>query len=148
MNIPRSTAHYAVSKGYIKCINNKVNPYLNTKQMINRVKFCISHLDLPNQMLIPFNNLIHIDKKWFYMNQISRKVYQSPTEKEPIRRCTNKRFIRKVMFLVDVSQPRQDHGRKVLFDGKLGCWPLTIEEPCSCNSKNRPTGVYWRGMEF
>ena len=90
LNIPRSTAHYSVSKGYIKCINNKVKPCLNTKQKINRVKFCISHLDLPNQMFIPFNNLIHIDEKWFYMNQISRKVYQSPTEKEPIRRCTNK----------------------------------------------------------
>ena len=64
-----------------------------------------------------------------------------PTEKDPIRRCTNKRFIRKVMFLVAVAQPRQDHGRKVLFDGKLGCWPLTIEAPCSRNSKNRPKGT-------
>ena len=52
-----------------------------------------------------------------------------PTEKEPIRRCTNKRFIRKVMFLVVVAKPRQDHGRKVLFDGKLGCCTLTEVSP-------------------
>ena len=84
LNIPRITEHYAVSKGYIKCINNKVKPCLNTKQKINRVKFCISHLDLPNQMFIPFNNLIHIDEKWFYMNQISRKVYQSPHKRSQL----------------------------------------------------------------
>ena len=45
------------------------------------------------------------------------------------------------MFLVAVAQPRQDRGRKVLFDGKLGCWPLTIEYPCSRNIKNRPKGT-------
>ena len=74
MNIPRSAAHYDVSKRYIKFINNKVKPFLNMKQKINRVKFFISNIDLPNQMFIPFNNLIHIDEKWFYMNQISRKI--------------------------------------------------------------------------
>ena len=88
-------------------------------------------------MFIPFNNLIHIDEKWFYMNQISRKVYQYNKEKNPIRRCSKKRFIRKVIFLVSVSQPRKDHGRKVFFDGKLGFWTLTEVDPCSINSKNR-----------
>ena len=78
LNIPRSTAHYAVFKGYIKCINNKVKPCLTEKQKINRVKIFISNIDLPNQMFIPFNNLIHIDEKWFYMNQIYRNLYQSP----------------------------------------------------------------------
>ena len=52
-----------------------------------------------------------------------------PTEKQPIRRCSNKRFILKVMFLVEVSQPRKDHGRNVLFDGKLRFWSLTKYPP-------------------
>ena len=63
------------------------------KKKIYRVNFFISNIYLPNQMFITFNNLIHIDEKWFYMNQISRKVYQYLTEKQPIRRCRNKRFI-------------------------------------------------------
>ena len=109
--------------------------------MINRVNFLISNIDLPNKMFIPFNNLIHIDEKWFYMNQISRKIYQSPTEKEPISIFKNKSFIRKVMFLVAVEKPRQDHGRKVLLDGKLGCWTLTKVVPCSSNRKNRKKGT-------
>ena len=42
------------------------------------------------------------------------------------RKTSNKKMYqqmvyKKVMFLVEVSQPRQDRGRKVLFDGKLGC---------------------------
>ena len=80
-------------------------------------------------MIHAFNNLIHIDDKWFYMNQISSKVYQTLTEKDPIHRCNNKRFICKVMFLVDLSQTRHDHGRKVFFEGKLVCWTLTEVPP-------------------
>ena len=53
----------------------------------------------------------------------------------------NKTFISKVMFLVAVSQPRKDHGRKVLFDGKLGCWTLTEVSPFSRNIKNRTKGT-------
>ena len=45
------------------------------------------------------------------------------------------------MLLIDVSQPSQDHWRKVLFDGKLGCWPLTKVSPCSRNRKNRTKGT-------
>ena len=48
---------------------------------------------------------------------------------------------RMIMFLVAVEQPRQDHGRKVLFDGKLGCWTLTELDPCSRNRKNSPKGT-------
>ena len=75
------------------------------------------------------------------MTQTTSKIYHLPKEEIQVRRCSNKRFIRKVMFVVAVAQPRQDHGRKRMFEGKLGCWPLVEVVPCTRNSKNRPKGT-------
>ena len=48
LKIPRSTSHYAVSKGMIKCNNNHVKPPLRKDQKISRTQFAIDHIDLAN----------------------------------------------------------------------------------------------------
>ena len=92
-------------------------------------------------MLFAITHIIHLDEKWFYMTKATKKVYQSPNETTKIRRCSNKRFIRKVMFIVAVSQPRHNYNKHVMFDGKLGCWTLTEFMPWKRNIKNRPKGT-------
>ena len=139
LNIPRSTAHYDVSEGYIKCINKKVKPCLNMKQKINRVKFSFQTSTYLTKcsfrLIILFTSMRNGSTLTRYQGRST-----NTTEKKPIRRCSNKCFIRKLMFPIAVDQPSQDHGRKVLLDGKLGCWTLTEVAPCSSNRKNRPKG--------
>ena len=52
-------------------------------------------------------------------------MYLALEETIPVRKCQNKRFMRKLMFLVAVSKPRRNYRTKKFFDGKLKCFPLT-----------------------
>ena len=64
-------------------------------------------------------------------------MYLGPKEEKPIRRTQNKRFLKKVMFLVAVGVPRMNHTTATYFDGKLGCFPLIEKVPEKKNKKNR-----------
>ncbi|KAE8771312.1 hypothetical protein D1007_56834 [Hordeum vulgare] len=47
----------------------------------------------------------------------------------------------KVMFLAAVARPRFDGNGTMTFDGKLGIWPFTYQEPAKRKSKNRDVGT-------
>ncbi|XP_074324133.1 uncharacterized protein LOC141661051 [Apium graveolens] len=85
--------------------------------------------------------MVHIDEKWFYMTKTSQKLYLLPNEPEPHRTCKSKRFITKVIFMSAVARPRYDKDGVCIFDGKLGIFPFTFEEPAARTSKNRARGV-------
>ncbi|OMO69418.1 hypothetical protein CCACVL1_19514 [Corchorus capsularis] len=53
-------------------------------------------------------NVIHIDEKWFNLTKQSETYYLLPDEEDPLRTCTSKHFIGKVMFLVAIARPRFD----------------------------------------
>ena len=50
-------------------------------------------------------NYVHTDEKWFCFSKISKKYYLAPGEQGPDRKCKNKRFIKKIMFLAAVARP-------------------------------------------
>ena len=83
---------------------------------------------------------IHLDEKWFYITQISCKFYLSPYEDAPTRKCTNKSHLIKVMFLCAVARPIIENN-VVVFDGKIGCWPIIERRPAERRSVNRPRGT-------
>ncbi|CAM9493155.1 unnamed protein product [Choristocarpus tenellus] len=64
---------------------------------------------------------VHVDKRWFYiLITDGRGVYLQPTEDPPkIPQAQNKRYITKVISLVDVSRRRKVSNR-VWFDRKVG----------------------------
>ncbi|ETV96217.1 hypothetical protein H310_10407 [Aphanomyces invadans] len=70
-----------------------------------------------------------------------RKVYLTKGETVSRRVCKSKRFISKVIFLVAVARPRMDEDRGVMFDGKIGMWPVVKYLPAARSSRNRPAGT-------
>ncbi|MCH87977.1 transposase [Trifolium medium] len=86
-------------------------------------------------------NTIHIDEKWFNLKVKSKKFYLLQDEEEPVRTCKSKNFIPKIMFLAAMARPRFDAQGNVLFDGKIGLFPLVTQEPARRSSVNRPAGT-------
>ncbi|RHY40041.1 hypothetical protein DYB30_009416 [Aphanomyces astaci] len=84
---------------------------------------------------------IHIDEKWFYLTLVNRRYYLWYDEAIPVRKCSSKRHIVKVMFLTAVARPRFDYVRKTMWDGKLGMWPFVAVQPAQRTSKNRDRGT-------
>ncbi|XP_074289597.1 uncharacterized protein LOC141614750 [Silene latifolia] len=85
--------------------------------------------------------IIHIDEKWFYMTNPMCRYYIGSNEALPYRSCKSKRYITKVMFLAAVARPTYKENGEVLFDGKIGIWPFTFQEPAKRRSKNREAGT-------
>ena len=86
-------------------------------------------------------DVVHVDEKWFYMTQKTRRHYLAPDEEEPHRTTKWKRYSTKVMFLAAVARPRWDTIRNQPFDGKLGIGPFISIKEARRNSRNRPAGT-------
>ncbi|KAL6509896.1 hypothetical protein OROGR_022384 [Orobanche gracilis] len=87
------------------------------------------------------HNTIHVDEKWFYLTKERGRYYLAPGEIEPYRGCKSKRFIPKIMFNCAISRPVIDKEGNILFDGKFGIFPFTIQKPAQRNSKQREKGT-------
>ncbi|XP_074302960.1 uncharacterized protein LOC141637300 [Silene latifolia] len=70
-----------------------------------------------------------------------KMYYIGSNEAALYRSCKSKRYITKVMFLAYVSRPIYKDNGEGLFDGKLGIWPFTYEEPAKRRSKNIVAGT-------
>ena len=111
--------HTSCNKGRVdKKVVSHVKPLLNEKQKKERISFCINNINLPCFQFLSFNDTIHIDEKWFYLKKVNQTMYLGPKETKPIRKTQNKRFLKKVMFLVAVGVPRMNHTTSTYFDGK------------------------------
>lgn len=86
-------------------------------------------------------NTVHIDEKWFYLKEKSKKFYLVHDEEDPIFSCQSKNYIPKIMFLVAIARPRFDAQGKEIFSGKIGAFPLITREPARRSSVNRPAGT-------
>ncbi|KAK9750176.1 hypothetical protein RND81_02G178500 [Saponaria officinalis] len=140
-----STCQRWVKQGVIKSHTNAIKPDLTVDNKHLRLHFTLGKLVFDRLLrCIKFkdmSNVIHIDEKWFYMTKPTCKYYIGSDESEPYRSCKSKRYITKVMFLAAVSRPTYKDNGDVLFDGKLGIWPFTYQEPAKRNSKNRLAGT-------
>ncbi|KAK9726189.1 hypothetical protein RND81_05G196800 [Saponaria officinalis] len=82
-----------------------------------------------------------MDAKWFYITQDNQKVYIVDGEELPYRSCQSKRYITKVMFMCAVSRPIYDADGELIFDGKIGMFPFTKQQPAARSNRNRPRGT-------
>ncbi|TBU00910.1 hypothetical protein CWI39_1540p0010 [Hamiltosporidium magnivora] len=122
---------FSANKEYtIKSISSTVKPTLTDKNKMDRLKFCLSKVNLANNGDFLFDDLydyVHVDEKWFYLT---------------------KRFITKIMFMAAVARPRYDAHRNLYFDGKIGIWQFVYKEPAQRNSKNMAKGtIITKNME-
>ena len=136
-----STVFNFVKRKELKAHSSAVKPYLTPQNMQARIEFCKSHIDLQKSMFSEMNDVVHIDEKWFYLTENSRRFYLMDDEEAPERKTKSKRFRTKVMFLCAVARPRYDFCAKQNFDGKIGIWPFTKIEPAQRSSANRPAGT-------
>ena len=141
MGISSTTLHARIKEGLIRTHKNSVKPFLTDKNIQSRLEFCLDHVQTDAMMFKEMMDVVHVDEKWFYMNQNRRRYYLGPDEEDPHRTTKSKRFGTKVMFLAAVARPRWDTGRKKRFDGKLGIWPFVVTEDAQRNSRNRPSGT-------
>ncbi|KAF0719487.1 hypothetical protein AaE_010451 [Aphanomyces astaci] len=118
-------------------------PMVTDKHKADRVVFARSFLRQcrDGMMWHDMMDRVHIDEKWFYVTMVKRRYYLWHDEDLPVRKCSSKRHIIKVMFLTAVARPRYDHGSKTMWDGKIGMWPFVSEVPAQRTSKNRPRGT-------
>ena len=141
IGVPKTSVHRYFKKGKGKIHTSTVKPFLTPANMASRIDFCKAHVDLDRGFFDTMRNVVHIDEKWFYMNQNTRRYYLGSTEEEPERKVKSKRYGVKVMFLVAVARPRWDTNRNRWFDGKIGMWPFTEVVPAQRSSANRPAGT-------
>lgn len=141
--IAKSSLHRALKRKQLVRYRSNVKPELTDKNRLERMRFCLSHIQ-ENRPTLPFkdmNDIIHVDEKWFFLTKVKRTYYLTPQEPKPHRFTKSKRYIPKIMFLSAVCRPRYDHQNKKLFDGKFGIWPIVHQVEAKRNSRNRPKGT-------
>ncbi|XP_074315657.1 uncharacterized protein LOC141651864 [Silene latifolia] len=140
-----STCHRWVKEGIIKTHTNAIKPALTQDNKHLRLHFVMGKIVFDRLLrcikFFDMGTIVHIDEKWFYMTKPTSRYYIGSTEPAPYRACKSKRYITKVMFMCAVSKPTYKENGEVEFDGKLGIWPFTFEEPAKRNSKNRVAGT-------
>ena len=125
IGIHKTTFYRMVKRGQIKRHTNSVKPGLTDNHRVARVRWVIMSIIPATIRTIPqfrnMYNMVHIDEKWFCLSKISQKYYLAPDEYGPHRKCKNKRFIKKVMFLAAVARPHiLTSTPQVIWDGKIG----------------------------
>lgn len=118
--------------------SNALKPYLKKENMISRLRFCFSMLDVNNIPHAPkfksMHNIVFIDEKCFQVSKKFMNYYLLADEVEPHRSCKNKIFIPKLMFLVAVAKPKFDSECNEMFSRKIGVFPFVIDEPTKRSS--------------
>lgn len=121
LDIATSTLHKCVKEGMIRCHTNAIKPGLTDENMRDRLKFCLSMLEMDSLVhepkFIDMYNIVHIDEKWFHMTKKTKKYYLLPEEEVPHRTCQSKNFITKVMFLAAMARLRFDNEGNETFSG-------------------------------
>ena len=92
-------------------------------------------------------DLIHIDKKWFYLTKDGQCFIIAVDEAEPYRHVQHKSFLMKIMLLCAVARPRYNTNKNAWFDGKIGICPIRKWEPVKQSSKKCIKGMpVWKNQ--
>ncbi|XP_074293660.1 uncharacterized protein LOC141620774 [Silene latifolia] len=145
IGISATTIFNWVKQGKLRSHTSTLHSSLTDENMFNRLIFSLSKLSydkISNSLKFKdMGNIVHIDEKWFYISQDGATFFLLSEEIDPYRHCQSKSFITKVMFMAAVSRPIYDGDGNLLFDGKIGIFPFTFQDPAKRRSKNRPTGT-------
>lgn len=145
LGVSYSKVYQLLKQGVLRRHSSAIKPHLKEKNKSSRLQFCLSMLDESSPSDDPkfkgMYNYIHIDEKWFYLTKKDQTFYLLDDEEDPDRSCQSKNFIPKVMFLAATARPRFDDEGRVIFDGKIGCWPFVTEKAAQRNSINRDAGT-------
>jgi hypothetical protein len=101
--------------------NSFVKPLLNNDHKIRQLRFVLNRLESTtdgNYRIKDMMNVVHVDKKWFYVTREKRNVRQFPQEQRHSDQMDiHKSHIQKVLFLAAVGVPRKKTGWKLIWWG-------------------------------
>ena len=149
LGISRGTVHKLIQdEKVIKPHSSAVHPTLTEANQLHRIEFCLAQNDpdLPG-LFQSFFDRVHVDEKWFHVDESNCKFYLADGERPPTRTTRHKSHIPKVMFLCAVARPRWDPHLKQYWDGKIGMWPFAVQRAAARSSRNRPKGTMeWKPL--
>ncbi|KAL2935412.1 DNA ligase [Bienertia sinuspersici] len=94
-----------------------------------------------NPTYIPMENIVHIDKKRFFLTRKNLHCILAPKEKPPHRSVKSKNFVSKIMFMFAVMRPRWNDDGTYKNSGKIGIWPFSYQYAAKKNSVNWKRGT-------
>ena len=127
---------------------SSLKPTLTDENKVSRMELALSSIDKNNTSKFKnMEDLIHIDKKWFYLMKDGQCFIIAVDKAEPYRHVQHKSFLMKIMFLCAVARPRYNTNKNTWFDGKIGIWPIRKWEPVKQSSKKRTKGMpVWKNQ--
>lgn len=128
LSIPRSSLHSLLRKsaidGTVRRTSSYLKPMLDDFHKLRRAQFVREHIDMETGMFDDMMDKVHIDEKWFYIDKRQRSFYLHKDEPDPHRRCKNKSYLTKVMFMAAVARPRFLTAENKWFNGLIGIFPF------------------------
>ena len=127
---------------------SSLKPTLMEENKMSRMELALSFVGKNNTGKFEnMEDLIHIDKKWFYLTKDGQCFIIVADKEEPYRHVQHKSFLMKIMFLCAVARPRYNMRKNAWFDGKIGIWPIGRWEPAKRSSKKRAKGMpVWKNQ--
>ena len=121
---------------------SSLKPTLMDENKVSRMELALSFINQNDTSKFEhMDDLIHIDKKWFYLTKDGQCFIIAVEEAEPYRHVQHKSFLTKIMFLCVVARPRYDTNKNAWFDRKIGIWPIGKWEPAKRSSKKCAKGM-------
>ena len=115
---------------------SSLKPTLTDENKVSRMELALLFIDKNDTSKFKhMEDLIHIDKKWFYLTKDGQHFIIAVDEAEPYRLVQHKSFLTEIMFLCAVARPRYDTNKNAWFDGKIGIWPIRKWESAKWSSK-------------
>ena len=149
MGVALSTVQRMLLHRDVCCIHmSSLKPTLTEENKMSRMELALSFVDKNNTRKFEnMEDLIHINKKWFYLTRDGQCFIIAADEEEPYRHVQHKSFLTKIMFLCAVARPRYNANKNAWFDGKIGIWPIGKWEPAKQSSKKRAKGTpVWKNQ--
>ena len=127
---------------------SSLKPTLTEENKMSRMELALSFIYKNNTSKFEnMEDLIHIDKKWFYLKKDGQRFIIVVDKEEPYRHVQHKSFLTKIMFLCAVARLRYDTNKNAWFDGKIGIWPIGKWEPVKWPSKKHAKGTpVWKNQ--
>ena len=127
---------------------SSLKPTLTEENKMSRMELALLFIDKNNTSKFEnIEDLIHIDKKWFYLMKDGQHFIIAADKDEPYRHAQHKWFLTKIMFLCAVARPRYDTNKNAWFDGKIGIWPIGKWELAKWSSKKHAKGTtVWKNQ--
>lgn len=137
LGVPTTTLQRRKKKVFVQH-KSSLKPMLTDEHRVARIEYCLWNRDATGMRYNDMYNCVHVDEKWFYMQEDNTCFLVAPDEKLPYRVTRHKGYIKKVMFLSAIARPRMIDGN--MWDGKIGIWPIGGMVLAKRASKNRPKG--------